>query len=132
DLLQGNRVVRRPTADLPPHHTRLREVDLYEQILRQAVALAGSASNPDRLQAAILVRAALLAMQSAADAPQDHAAREQHDRIRAVMRRVREQPGRMYCVEEMADAAAYSVDHFTRLFREVAGVAPKEFCIRAR
>lgn len=124
---------QRRSVALPPHHCRLGEIDLHERILRHAVALARSTSAVQRAQAAALVQATLLAMQASADTPAlAGVAREHDERIRAVMRRVREEPGRIYSVDELAASAAYSVDHFTRLFRSIAGVTPKEFCIRVR
>lgn len=135
DFVQGGRIVHPAPAALPPHHCRLREVELYERMLRQAVILASAptASALEREQATLLVKATLLAMQASCDTPPvAAAAREQDERIRAVMRQIREEPGRMYSVEELASSAAYSADHFTRLFRAVAGVTPKEYCIRAR
>ncbi|MFA5264210.1 MAG: AraC family transcriptional regulator [Opitutaceae bacterium] len=48
------------------------------------------------------------------------------------MRHIRENPGRIFTVSELSRLASYSTDHFTRIFTRIAGVGPKEFCIRVR
>ena len=50
----------------------------------------------------------------------------------AAARYIRENPGQLFSIESLAERFHCSTDHFSRLFRQIVGVTPKEFCIRAR
>ena len=53
-------------------------------------------------------------------------------RLAEVVRHLRENPAESFSVQAMADRAHYSVDHFSRLFMDIHGLTPKEFCINVR
>ncbi len=126
---RGN-VVRPPADQLPPSCFDVRDPELYEHLLRRVVDLhhAGHIAAANRL-----LESALMAI--AYDRLDDTIAvdrRRREARIAEVMRHIRENPGELFSVEMLAERAMYAVDHFTRVFAEVAGVTPKEYCIRSR
>lgn len=127
------RVVHLPAADHPPFRTMIAEVGWMEQALKRVVALQESGATGARLEARWLFRSALLhAARCAANPPRNQRRREHEDAIWAVARFVRENPGEIYSVESLADRAGFSADHFTRLFAQIVGQTPKEFCIHVR
>ena len=54
------------------------------------------------------------------------------DAIDTICRRIYENPSGAYRVEKLAKAVSLSPDHFSRLFRRLKGVTPREFILRAR
>ncbi len=123
---------RPPEREWPPHHCTLDPVEFHEQTLRHAVMFStGDALR--RRQAAMLLSSVLLAMRWEANQPRRSPIDcERERRLAPVLRRIREHPGEMFSMRELADRAGYGIDHFTRVFRQVTGTSPKEFCIRAR
>ncbi len=53
-------------------------------------------------------------------------------RIERICSDVVEVPGRRWSVRELAASCSLSPDHFTRLFKEVRGITPRELIMRAR
>lgn len=123
----------RPPPEPPPLMARLTDVDLHERVLKHAVALHVSGEPVAQRAAVLHLRGVLLSMALAASQPQlSGVQREHHDAIWAAARYIRENPGELFSVESLAERANYSADHFSRLFRQIVGQTPKEFCIRAR
>jgi transcriptional regulator GlxA family with amidase domain len=58
--------------------------------------------------------------------------KDHHDAIWAAARYIRENPGQLFSVEALAERFHCSADTFSRLFKEIVHVTPKEFCIRTR
>jgi len=134
DFLTPDRsVTTPPVKNLPPHHCVLGDVAMNEGLLRLAVddVHSGVAARVARAsQVLSMVLTSMTIEASAAHAPPRE--RAYREAVASVMRRVRENPGQMASVDELADHAGYGVDHFGRIFRQIAGVTPKEFAIRVR
>lgn len=62
----------------------------------------------------------------------DRQARRADDKVLAVLRQLREEPGRRWTIGAMARAAGMSAGHFTELFRLATGSPPLSFLIRLR
>jgi AraC-like DNA-binding protein len=120
-------------ADLPPHFGRLAKVQFYEGVLRHVAELFQSGNAGAKARAADYLALALsdFRHESSFGGPSGLEL-EYIKRITKVMRHVRESPGRIFAVSELSKLAAYSKSHFTRIFTRVAGIGPKEFCIRVR
>ncbi len=110
----------------------MHDADLYERLLRRTIDLQ---QRHHTEAAAHLLQSVLISIPHDRIADPDDAdpeARHREARIADTMRYIRENPGQMPTVEELADRVSYAVDHFTRLFTRAAGVGPKEFCVRVR
>jgi len=59
---------------------------------------------------------------------------DQHHReiIQRLAAGIRENPGGAHTVASLAQAAGYSVDHFSRVFEKITGQRPQEWIIAAR
>ena len=126
-------VVKNPSGFGRPCVGRMAEIELYERMSKHAVALAQSGDPVARVEATLQVRGLLAALHRAADQPAlSGTQKEHHDAIWAAARSIRENPGEPVTVEAMAERAGYSPDHFSRLFKQIVRLAPKEFVIRAR
>jgi transcriptional regulator GlxA family with amidase domain len=55
-----------------------------------------------------------------------------HELIERVVARIRESPGDVPTVAELAREAGYGADHFSRVFSKVTGESPQEHVIRAK
>lgn len=125
-----DRPSRMRMSDLPLA-SDVTDADLFERMLRRVVALV---ERGQRVAAAALLESVLLALpQDVIPAGQEsNPTRLRDARVAEAMRHIRENPGEIHSIESLADRVSYAPDHFTRLFRKVAGVAPKEYCIRVR
>jgi len=134
DFVDGHgRVVRPKSADRPQHVCQVREVDLVEQMLKRAVQRYESAEPLGRAEAELHVRATLLRMAAEqGNVVPRSAKRAHHDAMWTIARYIRENPGEIFSIDDLAERANYSTDHFARLFRQIVGQTPKEFCIRTR
>jgi AraC-like DNA-binding protein len=116
-----------------PHMGRLAEVDLYERLLKHVVALHQSGDSTAQHAAALHLAGVLASLRAAARRPQLSGVRlEHHHAIWAAARFIRENPGQLFSIEELSERANYSADHFSRLFREIVGQTPSQFCINTR
>jgi AraC-like DNA-binding protein len=127
-----DRVIRPALPDLPPLAGHLANVALYERLLRHVAELFRTGQPDALVRAADYLRLVLRDLQTPPTLGPVGVEREHVDRINEVMRHVRENPGKIFTIAELAELAFYSVAHFTRVFTQVAGVGPKEFCIRER
>jgi AraC-like DNA-binding protein len=120
-------------SEHPPHMVRFATVDLHERMLKHVGALFARADEPSQRAAAMHFRAILADLDVAASQPAlSGVQREHHDAIWAAARHIRENPGELCSFEALAERANYSADHFGRLFRQIVGQTPKEFCIATR
>ncbi len=120
-------------ADRPPLLALVDDADFIERLLKQAVRLHESREPFAGAEAAVYLRGALLDLaRSAARPPVDPVQQQHRDAIRSIARQIRENPGELFSIEALAEQAGYSADHFSRLFRQIVGLTPKEFCIRTR
>ncbi len=62
----------------------------------------------------------------------DRQARRADDKVLAVLRQLRDEPGRRWTIGAMARAAGMSAGHFTERFRLATGSPPLNFLIRLR
>jgi AraC-like DNA-binding protein len=122
-----------PPTEPPPLVTRLADVDLHERLLKHVVAMHVGGDPHAKLAAVLHLRGVLQSLAVAAAQPSlSGVQREHHDAIWAAARFIRENPGELFSIETLAERANYSADHFSRLFRQIVGQTPKEFCIRTR
>ena len=135
-------VVRPADADLPPRVGRLDPVRFYEQVLRRVADLTGGrtvappglgdAGDAGHAEAACYVRGVVAGLSGGGDVPLVGLAREQHERMHAVARRLRDDPASAGDVASLASDAGYTPDHFARVFRRVIGTGPKAYALSAR
>lgn len=132
DLLPAGR--RTPTEATPPFEwLQTRQLELVDSIMRRVIE---QAAGPDAEAAGVQLFGALLVelVREQAAGGAGAAGTELHHRdvILRAAAQMRENPGRVPPVAELARAAGYSVDHFSRLFLEVTGLRPQNYAIRAR
>jgi AraC-like DNA-binding protein len=125
-----------PLSDFtPPFEVlRTRQVDWVDGLMQRVIALR---AEPDAEAVAPVLFGGLLMeleREHAAAAPAQGPGIEQHHRdlILRAAAQIRENPGRVPPVAELARAAGYSVDHFSRVFLKVTGQRPQDYVITAR
>ena len=129
----AGRALRLPAKQMPPHWGRIGAIDLHERLLKHAAALYHSGDPEAQEEATMYVRGVLRALQRSTRQPAlSGTQKEHHDAVWAVARQVRENPGEAFSIESLADRTGYSADHFSRLFKRIVGLTPKEFCVRTR
>jgi len=117
----------------PPTVARISEVDFFEQLFKQIVCLHHEGDGLARAEAAIYLRGAMAGLDRIVRRPTLYGTdKAHHEAIRSVTRYIRENSGELFSIEALAERAGYSTDHFSRIFRQIVGVAPNEFCIRTR
>jgi AraC-like DNA-binding protein len=117
--------------DLPIHHCMFPTPRFYEALFRRAVdVLHEGPAKPARVLAERLLQSILLEMRLRGGKE----ARESSsmEALRIIMRQIRENPGEPVSVDELARRSGFGVERFSRTFLKLAGVTPKEYCIRAR
>lgn len=114
---------------------RTRQVEFADAVMRRIVALrAEEATTPvaEELFGGLLMD---LVREHAASAEAGVAeAIDQHHReiVERIATEIRESPAEAGTVEELARAAGYSVDHFSRVFLKITGARPQDYVINAR
>lgn len=131
-LDRRGRVFRPKETDIPPLRSQVREPNVYETLLRRVVHLHHSAKESDRVAANHLLESALLTVDSDRLESTGITDDDRDRRLDAIAQWVREHPGERVTVEELADRAAYAVDHFTKLFTQRLGRTPVAFLIECR
>lgn len=108
------------------------DVPLLEAMTRAIIkAQTSSVGVAKELLRALLLTLADEATQSG-DLRPSGTERRHRELVQELARQIREDPGRAPTVSEMARSAGYSVDHFSRVFAEVAGLSPQAYVRRAR
>ena len=127
----------KPTARrIPPVEVmRTRQVDLMDGMIRRVTALAhepGGRPVAESLFGAML--AGLVHEQQSAGSRDRVAGIEKHHRDVALQAasRIRESPGDAPPVADLARAAGYNADHFSRIFTKAMGEGPQEYIIHAK
>ncbi|HEX2951229.1 MAG TPA: AraC family transcriptional regulator [Armatimonadota bacterium] len=120
---------------LPKRCVQVPDTEFTETLLKHIVKLHLDGSDLQRFEAAQYLKGFLLCMLecSQQDVVDDQETVNEHrSLISHVTRMIRENPGVNYSVDELAHEANYSVDYFGRIFKNITGVSPKEFCIHAK
>jgi len=124
-----------PVGFSPPFellHTR--QLELTDQIMRRVIELGAEPAAVAVAQA--LLGGLLLELChehiTSSRAPGPGTDQHHRDVILRVAAQIRENPGRVAPIVELARAAGYSVDHFSRLFLKVTGLRPQHYVIQAR
>jgi AraC-like DNA-binding protein len=119
--------------ELPPHYVVLQEIDNYNGQTKRIVELMDTNHPECRAEANLLMESVLHAMRFCAAQPiLNGAQREQNEAVNATQRYIRNNPGKLFSVAELADRVGYCPGYLTQLFRKFAGMTLKEFCIRVR
>ena len=116
-----------PPPEPPALHRPLGDVTFFRELTRRVVASHAAGDHPG---ARAWLRACLAEL-----AREDARARGSDERDREIERlcvRIAEAPSEPWRVEEMAASFHLSPDHFTRLFKKLKGVSPRELILRAR
>ncbi len=119
----------------PVEAMRTRQVDFVDLALRRVLALAGEPGGRGVAEALFgVVLEDLVRENSGAAGTAEAAGVEKHHReiVERAVARIRESPADAPPVADLARAAGYSVDHFSRIFARVVGEGPQEHVINAR
>lgn len=123
------------SAFKPPFELlRTRQVEFVDAVMRRIIDLApepaGTAAGVALLGGLLLE----LGREQAAQAEVQGSGTElrHRDLILRLAARIRENPGQVPPVAELARSAGYSPDHFSRVFLRVTGLRPQDFVIQAR
>jgi AraC-like DNA-binding protein len=123
----------------PPEFFELREVGFVDALLRKVVADVGMApttrwGRPAQAPAAthLLLRGLLLDLIDPRHRPSDDGGVTHRMAIEAMAARMRERPEERFAVRALARRLGVSLPHFSRLFRRVMGVGPREYQLRVR
>jgi AraC-like DNA-binding protein len=117
----------RPSGNLPPPRPRRDPPDRFLQGALSQLSAALADRGPDSLAECLLWQV-LLALEAEARPVED----TPRQRIREIIRHLRENPAENPGVDQLAAQAGLSSGHFRRLFRELTGQAPLEFTISRR
>jgi AraC-like DNA-binding protein len=125
-----------PLSDFtPPFEVlRTRQLELVDAMMRRVIELRG---EPGAAPVAAALMGSLLmelSREHAAAPGPDVPGTEQHHRdvVLVAAAQIRESPGRVAPVAQLARRAGYSVDHFSRVFLKVTGARPQDYIIRAK
>lgn len=119
-----------PTSGFPlDFHRRLSQLGFLREVLTRSV-LNYQQGQPEA--AVVWLEAAIceIRSQQALSAQTNNDGRI--EAIEVICRRIHESPSTPYRVDKLARAVSLSPDHFSRLFRKLKGVTPREFILRAR
>jgi AraC-like DNA-binding protein len=111
-----------------------RQIGFVDSMMRRIIELGADARA---MQTAKLLMSGLLAELTreyavAAERPVAGTDRHYRDLIQRMVARIRESPAQTPAVGELARAAGYSVDHFSRIFLKVTGLRPQDYIIQAK
>lgn len=125
-----------PLSDFqPPFEViRTRQIGFIETLMRRIVELEAESSAED--SAVQLMKALIIELdREHRHAPQlEPLATEHHHReiVLATAAKIRESPAETPSIVELALAAGYSVDHFSRIFLKIIGLRPQHYIIQAK
>ncbi len=119
----------------PPFEViRTRQVGFIDTLTRRIVELEAEPSADTSAEQ--MMRALIIELdREHRNAPShEPLATEQHHRqiILATVAKIRESPAETPSVVELAHAAGYSVDHFSRVFLKIVGLRPQQYIIQAK
>lgn len=139
---KGTKKVRRLDQPLPPEVLTVTQAHMVDTLLKRITSgsvVPVTASDDHRRNrrkaASTLFRGLLMDLDAdSAALPQSAKGtdRHHHQLIEQAAFRIREHPGAMHDVAEMAARAGYSPDHFSRLFKRIMGIGPQAYVIRTR
>lgn len=134
-VLDKNGVILPLSALKPPFEVvRTRQVGFIDTLMRRIVELESEPSaeaSAEQLMKALLIEID----REHRNAPtHELLATEQHHREIALATaiKIRESPAETPSVVELAHAAGYSVDHFSRIFMKIIGQRPQHYMIQAK
>lgn len=125
-----------PLSDFKPPFevVRTRQVGFIDTLMRRIVELETEPTadaSAEQLMKALIIE--LDREHRNAPTHEPHAT-EQHHReiVLATAAKIRESPGETPSIFELALAAGYSVDHFSRIFLRIIGLRPQHYIIQAK
>ena len=125
-----------PLSDFKPPFevVRTRQVGFIDALTRRIVELEAEPNADESVEQ--LMRALIIELdREHRNAPShEPLATEQHHRqiVLATAAKIRESPAETPSVVELAHAAGYSVDHFSRIFLKIIGLRPQHYIIQAK
>ena len=131
-LDKRGKIIHPPSNALPRLHRKIRDTTFLHTLLQRIVS--SLRENPLRQhQANDWLRAALLEIASRDREPSfpPHL-QDQLQGINRLCEEISANPAEAYRIDELAQRAGYSPDHFARLFRKFKGISPGEFIIHCR
>ncbi len=128
-LDEQNQPLPAAAVALPPLPVVVKDLSIFEPLTRQVVEGHGAGTDPGRLKRDLALRLVFLQIHEAA---QSHPTRSDSTKLAAVLLAVNENPGMAWSVPEIAERAGLSVSQTARRIRELTGLSPREFVIRAR
>jgi transcriptional regulator GlxA family with amidase domain len=134
-VLSKNSTILRLSDFEPPFEVmRTRQVGFIDALMRRIVDLD---SEPNaEASARQLMKALIIELDREHHNTPSHEplGTEQHHReiILATAAKIRESPAETPAIVELAHAAGYSVDHFSRIFMQVIGLRPQHYIIQSK
>ena len=143
DLLEPQTGRRPEGAELPDEAHELSDTQYADGVLRRAIELVDHSTDQagerdaGRRAAAALIRGLLMDYEAqtrrAHHRPSQTAAERLHREVIAeAVARLSSADGPAPSIADLADRAGYSVDHFSRVFRDLLGQSPRDFQVSAR
>jgi AraC-like DNA-binding protein len=121
---------------LPREHRRLREPIFFFNLFRRVIegVAVERLAGPTTPRLGDTWMNVLLLELNRQDRPLERAGLEmrQSDRVNRICRQIQLEPEKHYRIAAMARKVGYSPDHFSRVFRKLVGVGPREFVVQAR
>jgi AraC-like DNA-binding protein len=110
-----------------------RHLEFVDAMLRRIVELRTDGVNESaEMLFGSLLQELMREEASASPAALSGISRLHVETMHRLARAIRESPGQPWSVAELAKAAGYHVDHFSRVFRHVMGLGPQRFIIDAK
>jgi len=146
DLVDAHRHKRSPDAGLPPEIIEPPDTQLAQVATRRMVEICfgfqdkGFSAPPFPGATRRISETLLTVLLMELDAATDKTARTEKNKlaldrahlIRQLALRIREHPQRKLSVTEMARECGYSLFHFTRTFKAIAGESPELYAVHCR
>lgn len=130
DFLDGHgQTVEAAAGALPEMPVVVSDLSALESLARQVVESHATGTAAGRLRRDLALRLVLLTIHESARAP---VTRSDRMMLAAALLAVRENPGAGWSVPGIAVQAGLSVSQTARRIRELTGLSPREFVIRAR
>lgn len=124
------------SAFAPPFEVwRTPEVEFTDLVMRRVIALreeTGTAPTAAEDLLGALLQTLAHEHSAAETSPPGGLDRHHRGIVERIAAQVRESPAEAGGVDELARAAGYSVDHFSRVFLKVTGVRPQDYVINAK